>query len=190
MYPLLLALVLLPGATKLDHGPEPKGASEMWVTSEDYPNAALNAGVEGVSAVELGIDTLGRVASCIVTSGSGSRLLDGMACGLLTARGSFYPATDVRGHPVSGTYARRVRWLLPHDVAAEPVEFRPFNVMASFDITEQGRVENCQLIVATKIDGMGNPCDGFTRGRFDPPRDGKGVPVRRTIYYRMSMQPK
>jgi TonB family protein len=190
VYPLML-LIAMPAVATLAHPPQPKGDSDSWVTTEDYPQLALRAGASGISAVMLDIDSAGEVERCRITSSSGSTLLDGTACGVLTSRASFYPATDDRGNPVPSSYTRRVRWQIPEPDSVGPVPFKPYNVMIGFEISEAGIVENCQVIIAPPEPGRKDPCkDGFERGRFDPVRDKAGKPIRQKVYFRTSMQPQ
>jgi protein TonB len=101
-----------PAASKAT-GVRAKGDRGAWITTADYPPAAIRAGEQGVVGVALRIDAAGRVASCVVTQPSGSATLDDATCRLYQRRGRFAPARDDAGVPVAATFADRVRWELP-----------------------------------------------------------------------------
>jgi len=92
---------------------QPRGKPQSWLSTDDYPSAALREGVEGVTGYQLTIDPEGRIADCQVTSSSGSKVLDDTTCRLLTRRARFKPAQDTSGNPVGDTYSGRTRWQIP-----------------------------------------------------------------------------
>ena len=190
MFILMLGLILGHSATNLAHPVQAKGDSASWVTTEDYPMLALRAGASGVSAVELGIDAMGRVERCTITESSGATLLDGTACGILTSRAAFYPATDQAGNPVPSTYTQRVRWQIPQNAGGDSVELKMFNLMVGFEVNERGIVENCKPVIASAVEQMGDPCAPFLNSRFDPARDKSGKAIRQKVFFRTSMQPQ
>lgn len=91
----------------------PLGDIGTWVTIDDYPAEALQAGQEGTVSFRLTIDRSGSVAQCAITQGSGFPALDDRTCALLTERARFTPARNAAGAPAEGVYSSRVRWLLP-----------------------------------------------------------------------------
>lgn len=89
------------------------GNRSAWITTEDYPTAALRAEEEGVVAITVQVGSNGRVTGCTVTASSGSSALDGAACRLYQRRARFEPARDNAGSAIATSYSDRVRWQLP-----------------------------------------------------------------------------
>jgi protein TonB len=90
-----------------------KGNRANWVTSEDYPAAAIRDGEEGAVAISVRVGADGRVISCQVTASSGHAALDEATCRVYSKRAHFTPALAADGAPVETGYADRVRWQLP-----------------------------------------------------------------------------
>jgi periplasmic protein TonB len=86
-----------------------------WITSSDYPPAALRQSSKGTTGFRLAIDAMGHVTACTITASSGSSLLDDTSCALLKARATFIAARDGRGRAVAATYSSGVRWQIPND---------------------------------------------------------------------------
>jgi protein TonB len=97
----------------LTRGAIPVGDRAGWVTTDDYPTAALREGREGSVGIDVTIDEKGRVSNCAVTASSGSDLLDQATCRLYTRRARFTPALDDAGKPAVAHRADRVRWQIP-----------------------------------------------------------------------------
>jgi periplasmic protein TonB len=95
--------------------PVPKGNPANWATTNDYPTRALREERAGVTSFRVTVGADGRVASCQVTSSSGSADLDEATCSNVTRRARFNPATDGEGQPTTGTYSNRIRWVIPED---------------------------------------------------------------------------
>ena len=93
----------------------PKGNPGNWATTNDYPTRALREEREGTTGFRVTVTPEGRVGSCEITSSSGSPDLDEAACSNITRRARFTPATDGEGNPTTGSYASRVRWVIPKD---------------------------------------------------------------------------
>ena len=96
-------------------GATPKGNPGNWATTNDYPTRALREEREGTTGFRVTVTPEGRVGSCEITSSSGSPDLDEAACSNITRRARFTPATDGEGNPTTGSYASRVRWVIPKD---------------------------------------------------------------------------
>lgn len=90
-----------------------KSGRAGWITTEDYPAAAIRAEAQGIVAISVAIDANGRVADCTVTRSSGNAQLDEATCRLYTRRARFTPARDDAGNPVAGTAVDRISWRLP-----------------------------------------------------------------------------
>jgi protein TonB len=93
----------------------PRGDPGSWVTPEDYPSGPLHEGAQGTTGFRVTIDTSGKVASCEITSSSGNDQLDKATCQYVTRRARFTPAKDTDNKPVAGSYASRVKWVVPKD---------------------------------------------------------------------------
>jgi len=104
-----------PQKTDLSRGAVPAADRLQWITTEDYPSAALRQGVTGTVVIAALIGTDGRVRSCEVTQSSGSALLDDATCRLYTRRAHFTPARDADGNAIATTRADRFRWQIPND---------------------------------------------------------------------------
>jgi protein TonB len=85
-----------------------------WITTEDYPTAALRENVQGTVAILATIGADGKVRSCLVTQSSGNQLLDDTTCRLYTRRAHFTPARDADGNPTSAQRSDRFRWQIPN----------------------------------------------------------------------------
>ncbi len=103
----------------------PKGNPGSWVTNDDYPRSALIAEASGLTAFKLTITKWGSVADCEITLSSGNEALDEATCRNVAVRASFFPATDKDAKPISGSYANRVRWVVPSDSPASTVTYVP-----------------------------------------------------------------
>ena len=93
----------------------PKGQPANWATSNDYPARALREEREGTTGFRVSVGPDGRVTDCSVTSSSGSPDLDEAACANIRRRARFNPAKDGEGQPTTGSYANRIRWVIPKD---------------------------------------------------------------------------
>lgn len=91
----------------------PRGNPAQWVTTNDYPTAALRMEQEGLVRVRLAVSAEGRATGCEVTASSGFAELDQATCDKLVRRARFTPASDESGAKVSGNWATSVRWAIP-----------------------------------------------------------------------------
>ncbi len=96
-------------------GAVPKGNPGDWATTNDYPSRALREERTGTTGFRVSVGPDGRVSDCSVTSSSGSPDLDDATCVNVRRRARFAPATDGEGHPTTGSYTSRVRWVIPKD---------------------------------------------------------------------------
>jgi len=86
-----------------------------WITTDDYPSAALRQNMQGVVVVSAMIGADGKVRSCVVTQSSGSQLLDDTTCRLYIRRAHFTPARDADGNPIASQRSDRFRWQIPNE---------------------------------------------------------------------------
>lgn len=89
-------------------------------SSDDYPEAAWQAGEEGSVGFRLQVDRTGRVSACRVTSSSGSAPLDEATCRLIAERARFRPARDHRGKPTEDSFSGRIVWRIPEPEPEPP----------------------------------------------------------------------
>lgn len=114
--PIIAPPAPVPAAPRVQpRQPTPKGNPANWATTNDYPTRALREEREGTTSFRVTVGPDGRVTGCSVTSSSGSPDLDDATCQNVTRRARFNPATDGEGQPTSGSYANRVRWVIPKD---------------------------------------------------------------------------
>jgi protein TonB len=79
---------------------------------ENYPSRAIRDEVEGRVGVNVSIGANGRVASCSVSSSSGSSILDQAACDGMERYARFNPALDDAGNPTTGSYSTTIVYQL------------------------------------------------------------------------------
>ena len=96
-------------------GAVPRGNPGSWATTNDYPSRALREEREGTTGFRVTVGPDGRVTDCQITSSSGHSDLDEATCSNIRRRARFRPATDGNGEPTTGSYANRVRWVIPKD---------------------------------------------------------------------------
>lgn len=102
-----------PPAISKANGVRAIGNRGAWITTDDYPAAALRAEDEGTTGITVRVGADGRVLTCSVTATSGSGTLDAATCRLYQRRARFEPARDDSGAAVETSYSDRVRWQLP-----------------------------------------------------------------------------
>lgn len=91
--------------------PIPILSPTAWVSTEDWPSAALREGREGVAAYTLDVGTDGLPIACAITTSSGHTDLDETTCTLLMRRARFEPGKDGKGNPMRAVYTGRMRWM-------------------------------------------------------------------------------
>lgn len=79
---------------------------------ENYPARAVRDGTEGTVGLSVTVDGNGRVASCNVTSSSGSSVLDQAACTDITRYARFKAALDAAGNPTTASWSTRIVYRL------------------------------------------------------------------------------
>lgn len=159
-----------------------------WISTDDYPAAALREGMEGTTAVQMSISAEGDVTGCTVTATSGHPILDDLTCNLLSLRAKYAPAKDRNGRAMASQDDRRVHWRMPYDADGNPIRNprpQPFAMTVDFEINEDGEMENCQTrwqSGATSHDY----CEEFP-DLIEPFVDDEGQPVRKRITLRNSL---
>lgn len=104
-----------PARTNLARDAIPGSDRLRWITTEDYPAAALRANMQGVVVISATIGADGKVRSCLVTQSSGSQILDDATCRLYARRAHFTPARDADGNPTTAQRIDRYRWQIPNE---------------------------------------------------------------------------
>jgi TonB family protein len=84
-------------------------------STNDYPVEAIRREEQGTVAFRLMINRRGAVSDCIVTSSSGSDVLDRATCDLIEERARYEPARDGEGKRVPAEDSGRIRWVLPEE---------------------------------------------------------------------------
>jgi len=86
---------------------------------QTYPSRARREGIEGTVAISLRVTPKGRGTDCLVTSSSGSELLDKGACRGVERYARFEPALDAAGRPTTGSFRTRISYQLPESVSQD-----------------------------------------------------------------------
>jgi len=90
-------------------GATPDGLSRWSARiQENYPPRAVRDEIQGRVGVRVSIGPNGRVATCEVTSSSGSSILDEAACTGMERYARFNPALDAAGNPTTGNYTTTI----------------------------------------------------------------------------------
>lgn len=173
----------------LPRQPYPKSNPGAWVTENDYPTAALRQELQGITGFRVTVGPDGFVTDCVITQSSGTPILDQATCQLVTRRARFYPGLDASGKETTGTYANRIRWIIPQDSEGEgggriamtehPV---PGTSVISFVIGTDGHATDCQVISGPNPEAFliyAMPCG--MDARFPVYTDPAGNPVARTV---------
>jgi TonB family protein len=166
----------------------PAGSPGLWVTTGDYPPEALRNHVEGMTSFRLSIDHSGRVSACEITGSSGSALLDAKTCELVRLRAKFTPATDVAGKVTNGSYANRVRWVMPRTQAVPEQGY----LALTYVVDTTGAVTECRIVTAEGGAARPNVSNAVCApNHFAAPyvdSVGKPVPKRITIQHRVIVE--
>jgi protein TonB len=111
--PITVAATPAPAPPVISQAAAAKGNPGSWVSSDDYPPAALREERQGRVTIAFTINEQGRIENCRVTSSSGSPDLDEATCRLVTRRGRYAPAKDTAGNPIRQNASLPFRWVIP-----------------------------------------------------------------------------
>lgn len=137
----------------------PLGSPGDWVGTGDYPATALRYDMTGVTAFRLAVDSTGMPSRCDIVESSGFDLLDKATCDRVMAKARFSPARDRTGKASDGTYANRVRWVMP--LGPRPTVSERFaSILLSIDQT--GKVTSCRIVLEAP-ESAENPCEQTQR---------------------------
>ncbi len=92
-----------------------RGDPQGWVSSDDYPPAALRNEEQGSTGVRLDVGPDGKPTNCTVTRSSGFPDLDDTTCKLLMRRARFTPAKDTAGNGMAAVWNKSMRWQIPKE---------------------------------------------------------------------------
>lgn len=159
----------------------PKGNPGLWVTTSNYPAAALRERREGTTRFTVNVGEDGRVTACDVTDTSGSPDLDAATCDSVIRRARFNPATDGAGNPTNGTYSTSVRWVIPAVPAPEPDDF-----LLTFIVDSDGKAVECSARRSEALGEVG-PDSCSKLPKFEPYKDKAGDPVRKRVTVRSTI---
>lgn len=150
--PLLAIFAASPLHAATPTPPKPAGNPGEWITTGDYPDAALQAGKQGSVRFTLQIDASGTPTGCSVVQGSGDASLDEATCRLISQRARFTPATGKNGKPAAGTYTNTVRWELPAQSPQTLVSIEPDLIAPAYCIPvwEGKREETINLVAMAR----------------------------------------
>lgn len=90
------------------------------ISSADYPQAAVDAGLGGGLVARYTIGPDGRVMRCEIVESSGSALLDDTTCRLVIKRFRYRPARNAAGQAVSDTLYEDHHWVFERSSDDEP----------------------------------------------------------------------
>jgi periplasmic protein TonB len=170
--------------------PVPLANPGEWVSSSDYPSAALRSQLEGVSKFILTIDPNGIVVNCLISVSSGSSELDAATCRLITDRARFEPARNNRGKPITGSWANSVRWQIPRD-EDEYRQLQSGMSIRSFLVLADGIVSDCRVEASegasAKREAIG-PTSCGNQKIPNPYTDANGQPVSKRVRITMKVE--
>lgn len=135
-----------PASAATPVSPSPKGSPGDWVNPDDYPAAALRAGIEGRTTFRLSLDATGKPVACTIHQSSGSDLLDNFTCRLLVERARFNPARDANGRPAPSGYTNSVAWKIPQDKLPLPDSVQ---MALRFAVGADGKLKDCNVLRET-----------------------------------------
>ncbi len=124
---------IVPPAPRSQAQPPPPASKARRATTRDvqiwarqiqqaYPAQALRDGIEGTVGVRVEVTPEGMATNCMVTSSSGSQVLDATACIAMQSHARFNPALDHAGQPTQGAYSMRITYRMPQSA---PPNFSP-----------------------------------------------------------------
>lgn len=92
---------------------EPIGSPANWITTGDYPSAAVEAGAGGLVQFRLDVGPDGKVAGCHILYRTRPDAFADLSCSLLAKRARFKAALDHTGTPVRSYFVSKVVWMSP-----------------------------------------------------------------------------
>lgn len=84
-----------------------------WMSSNDFPRAALFAGERALVFFRLGIDTNGKIDGCHIQHSTGREEFEAAVCKAISRNGEFSPALDAAGKPIASYWISSVAFDYP-----------------------------------------------------------------------------
>jgi TonB family C-terminal domain len=136
----MLLLIALVQAVAQPAAPPQQIASAV-LSSEDYPDAAVLLGQEGVVEAQLTIAANGRPTDCTIAHSSGFPALDGATCKAFRTRARFKPALDSQGRPTIAKWVQTVRWA----IEGNELPVSPWTIRLMAALNKKGSLTNCAI---------------------------------------------
>jgi hypothetical protein len=144
----LLALAAVQAPAGAPSEARPDHPVVYWFSDSDYPAVAVQREASGTVGWRLAIGADGVPTGCIITSPADPDL-DQATCRILMSRAHFSPARDRDGRPVAGSFAGRIRWVLP------PAQEGPPPFVAVHVATMEARDANGNITCSISVNGAG-----------------------------------
>lgn len=167
---LLIAVFLLQAAESAIAVPTTNPAT--WISTDDYPPAAVRGHIEGTVEFRLDVGAAGRPIGCTIVSSSGNAELDSATCKAFQSRATFNPGSAGR------IFQQTMHWQLPADTMLAPeggvaaqrsidiAHDKMIGYEVKFDVLigVDGKVEECAVISETGA-RRDDPCISFPIGK-------------------------
>ncbi len=187
----VLIFLMMAGAA-VPSGGKAVGDPAHWLYAGDFPSTEWHKAA--VTQYDLMTDAGGRPVKCIVTVGSGSAVIDKVACTSLLARASYTPARDTEGKPIAQAIRGRLEWHPDtnggneHRVTADlsvvsptvPRKAGSASVKLVLIYDAAGKIEQCVVTKAAQVARInGDACTEASRpGLFPGVKDSTGTLIR------------
>ena len=91
----------------------PIGSQGNWITTEDYPKAALSSGGQAFVYARLSIDETGKPTACHIQQSTQGKGFGDAVCAGLMRRAKFKPALDAESKPIASYFRKTVFFSIP-----------------------------------------------------------------------------
>lgn len=165
-------------------------------TVPPYPPDAVSANAQGLSLVEVSINTSGSVDKCTIVSSAGFELLDTVACDWVSRNWRWSPPTQA-GSPIASKTRVSINWKLSAaalNVTLHPImsthtlaPYPPISVrlneqgvsLVEVTIDTEGSVSECSIVRSSGYARLDAAACGWIKAnwRWEPPTLN-GVPTR------------
>lgn len=130
-----------------------------WLSTDDYPAAAMRLEMSGITAFKLAVNATGTPLRCDITQSSGFDVLDQATCERVMLNARFAVFHPRAGEAPERSFSNRVKWVLPADLKP-PVSENSGSMLLSVD--ETGAVTSCRIVLHLILDTASDPtkpCD-------------------------------
>lgn len=185
----LVSIAAAPAPSAPKHRATPLVSPGSWLTDADYPREAMRSETEGVTGFRLEIDRAGIPQRCVITSSSGSAVLDNATCDKLMARARFTLPKDAKGRAVSDVYNGRITWRLPDQDAPGQILSIPYMIKVTFYVNQDGTTSDCTATLNDVEPGPPEMCANMVLNRHFPVEsDASGKPMRQKLRMIMGIE--